>query len=181
MLRNDHTAIDIRKAGKNDVTLLADLSRRTFYDTYHMFNTPENMDIYISGHFNELQIAVELTNPVVSIFIATYTDTIVGYIKLDLVNYSSIPNGNGMEVSRFYVDKDFQNLGAGKLLMNKAVEFARENNCNYLWLGVWQKNLRAVEIYEHLGFAIKGTTTFLLGDDEQEDFVMVKKLKDEEE
>ncbi len=39
----EQTKITIRVAGAADAPLIADLSRRTFYDTFAPFNTRENM------------------------------------------------------------------------------------------------------------------------------------------
>jgi len=43
-------------------------------------------------------------------------------------------------------------------------------------LGVWQKNTVSVEIYKALGYHIVGNTTFILGADIQDDYIMVKHL-----
>ena len=36
-----------------------------------------------------------------------------------------------------------------------------------IWLGVWEKNLRAIRLYEKWGFKKVGTKEFILGSDLQ--------------
>jgi ribosomal protein S18 acetylase RimI-like enzyme len=44
-----------------------------------------------------------------------------------------------------------------------------------VWLGVWEKNLRAISFYEKNGFIAFDQHIFQLGDDRQTD-IMMKKL-----
>jgi ribosomal protein S18 acetylase RimI-like enzyme len=41
-----------------------------------------------------------------------------------------------------------------------------------IWLGVWERNARAIAFYHKQGFVQAGTQRFLLGDDLQTDWVM---------
>lgn len=165
-----------RKATTDDVLKLQDLCATTFFDTYHMQNTAYDMQKYIATHFTPETLTKELQGSQISIFVVEYETKLIGYIKLELGNTSYMHEGRGCEIARYYVLKDYQQLKAGSKLMNISIKFALENNCNYIWLGVWQKNERAIEIYKHRGFIIAGTTTFTLGDDVQNDFIMVKRI-----
>ena len=60
--------------------------------------------------------------------------------------------------------------------MQRALEIAREMGKAYLWLGVWEKNEGAIRFYERNGFCKIGAHSFLLGDEEQTDFLMRKDL-----
>jgi ribosomal protein S18 acetylase RimI-like enzyme len=46
-----------------------------------------------------------------------------------------------------------------------------------LWLGVWEKNERAINFYHRWGFEKFGEHDFILGDDVQTDWLMKKELK----
>lgn len=59
-------------------------------------------------------------------------------------------------------------------LINKAVEIATKNQKRKLWLGVWEKNEKAIEFYKKLGFVQTGTHSFYMGDEEQIDYIMTK-------
>ena len=43
--------LNIRFATKEDASLIADLSRKTFYDTFAHQNTKENMDKFMNEQF----------------------------------------------------------------------------------------------------------------------------------
>lgn len=166
----------IRKANLDDAKTLAELGAKTFFDTYHNDNTPEDMADYISKYFNINVLQVELQDKNTLFFVAETNQELIGYIKLNLIGNAYIPNVKAMEVSRFYVDKHFQGHKLGAKLMSEAEKYAIECGCEVMWLSVWQKNLTSITIYEKLGYNKIGTTTFKLGNDIQADYIMVKHL-----
>jgi ribosomal protein S18 acetylase RimI-like enzyme len=48
-----------------------------------------------------------------------------------------------------------------------------------LWLGVWERNPRAISFYKKWGFVEEGDHTFALGGDPQRDIVMVRAVDSE--
>lgn len=55
------------------------------------------------------------------------------------------------------IDEDFRGLGAGRLLMAALLDWAAENpKVEKVTLGVVPENVRAVELYEQLGFSREG-------------------------
>ncbi len=168
--------IAISEVTENELQELAVLCAETFYNTYYQQNTVEDMELYISLNFTVAHIQMEFHNPLVTIFVARYGKKLVGYIKLLQVNTSYVSEGMGLEIARFYVDEQYQKFKIGRNLMNKVNEVLFNKKLNYLWLGVWQKNISAIAIYQHMGFQIIGNKTFILGADVQHDFIMVKKI-----
>mgnify|MGYP003408287133 FL=1 len=166
----------IRKANLNDAKALAELGAKTFYDTYHKENTTEDMRDYITKYFTINVLQTELQDKNTMFFVAETNQELIGYIKLYRTGNSYIPNVKAMEVSRFYVDKQFQGHKLGAKLMLEAEKYAMECGCEVMWLGVWQKNITSIIIYEKLGYNKVGTTTFTLGNDIQDDYIMVKHL-----
>jgi ribosomal protein S18 acetylase RimI-like enzyme len=53
---------------------------------------------------------------------------------------------------------------------------ARRRRAQSIWLGVWERNLRAQGFYRKCGFVAVGTQPFLLGTEQQVDNVMVRAL-----
>jgi ribosomal protein S18 acetylase RimI-like enzyme len=53
---------------------------------------------------------------------------------------------------------------------------AKEKNVKYAWLGVWEKNPRAIRFYEKNGFVAFDKHIFKLANDEQTDIMMKLKL-----
>lgn len=72
--------------------------------------------------------------------------------------------------------RKFHKQGLGKFLINKAIEIAREQNKDKIWLGVWEKNENAIAFYEKMGFVHTGAHSFYMGDEEQIDLIMTKIL-----
>ena len=53
---------------------------------------------------------------------------------------------------------------------------ARDKRADTLWLGVWERNPRAIAFYRKCGFEDAGTQTFVLGTDHQRDLVLARPL-----
>lgn len=66
---------------------------------------------------------------------------------------------------------------AGQRLYEKAVEIAKQKNAEYIWLGVWEENRRAIHFYKKNGFIEFNKHIFNLGDDEQTDIMMKLPMK----
>ena len=60
--------------------------------------------------------------------------------------------------------------------MQCAIAEAAGRGKDAVWLGVWDRNERAIRFYESWGFHRSGTQPFLLGTDLQTDLVMVRRL-----
>lgn len=58
--------------------------------------------------------------------------------------------------------------------MQAALDVARDQGCDVIWLGVWEQNARAQEFYKKWGFERAGQQTFMLGKDPQSDWVMFR-------
>lgn len=65
------------------------------------------------------------------------------------------------------------------MLFNKAIQLARLKCADYIWLGVWEENPRAISFYKKNGFIEFDKHNFQLGDDAQTDILMKLKLNDE--
>jgi ribosomal protein S18 acetylase RimI-like enzyme len=81
-----------------------------------------------------------------------------------------------LEIRRIYASQKYLGKGVGKELMQAIISEARQRGCDCIWLGVWEKNQRAIHFYKKWGFREVGTHTFSLGDDLQNDFVMELEL-----
>lgn len=61
--------------------------------------------------------------------------------------------------------------------MDKALEIALKNQHDFVWLGVWEKNTRAIHFYMKNGFVAFDKHIFQLGNDKQTDIMMKLMLK----
>ena len=81
-----------------------------------------------------------------------------------------------MEIARIYIRQNCIGKGIGKALMSCVISFAQAQQKNAVWLGVWEHNQRAIDFYRSFGFTKFGEHDFLLGDDVQRDWLMVKQF-----
>jgi RimJ/RimL family protein N-acetyltransferase len=61
---------------------------------------------------------------------------------------------------------------------NALLDAARARGAKTLWLGVWERNPRAVAFYEKYGFTRVGEHSFTLGSDVQTDWLFARPLED---
>lgn len=163
----------VRIAKDRDLSTLQSVAKSTFIATYGTYNTPENMRVYLETHFSEKAIIAQLNDSEVQFFLAEQNDTIIGYIKVNkgsAQTESDYPNT--LEIERIYVIPEFHGKGHGRLLLQKAIEVAKEDHLDSVWLGVWDQNPKAIAFYERNGFSTFGVHEFLLGDDPQRDYIM---------
>ena len=170
--------ISIRFANANDAELIADLSRKTFSETFGYLNTKENMDKFLNEQFSRDKLINEVTAPD-NIFLLVFDDELpVGYAKMRHgEKRPEFENKDSVEIARIYVINSYIGAGVGKELMRKCIFLARDMKKEIVWLGVWEKNNRAISFYKKWGFEKFGEHSFTLGDDIQNDWLMKKELE----
>lgn len=165
--------VRIRKLTLSDVPLLRKLARKTFYETFSAGNSFDNLQQYLDTAFTETRLKDEINNYCSEFFFAETGKDIIGYLK---VNYGKAQNEfkgqNSLEIERIYVLQEYQGKKAGSLLLNKAIKVAHQRNAGFIWLGVWEKNLKAIRFYNKNGFIQCGTHSFNFGDEKQIDLLM---------
>ena len=170
--------MDLRVADVGDAELLADLGRRLFEQTFGAENSSKDMHQYMSEAFAPARQLQELADPDRVAWLAAVDGREpVGFA---MVRRESVGDGvaasTPVEVERIYVDSALHGGGVGRRLMDACVTQARAWKADVLWLGVWERNPRAISFYEKGGFRTVGSHTFLLGTDEQRDIVMARPL-----
>jgi diamine N-acetyltransferase len=169
--------MDIRYGTTDDAEMLSELGARTFYDTFAKDNTPENIDSYLKKSFSpEIQFN-ELADPDNIFLIVESENNPIGYAQLIMNSRDeAINRTKPLEVRRIYASKEYQGKGVGKELMQATIREARQRGCDCVWLGVWEKNQRAIDFYKKWGFREVGKHLFSVGDDPQNDYVMELEL-----
>ena len=163
----------IRRADPADAPWLAALAERTFRETYTAHNTPDDMERYVAGHFGPDLQADELRDPATTTLVAEEGGQPAGYVQLGRGPVPvSVSGPDPMEVVRFYVDRPWHGRGVAQRLMEAAVDAARAAGARTLWLGVWERNGRAIAFYRKCGFRDAGHQVFVLGRDRQRDLVL---------
>lgn len=170
----------IRPATPADVFALQQLSIITFTNTYVAYNTPENMQLYINTYYNTERLLGELADTNMQYFLAYWGNELAGYIKLRTVDEPEELKGRRhIEIERIYVLTTLKGMKIGKQLIDYAVELARQQQYEIIWLGVWDQNAAAQAFYTKQGFTIFGEHLFVLGTEPQRDWLMKKELEEE--
>ena len=167
----------MRIATGDDAALLAELGARTFKDAFGKYNTEENINAYLSKAFGAKLQAAELAKRGSVFLIAEFAGKSVGYARL---NESQAPSGvkghRPIELVRIYALPEMIGHGIGSQLMQACLQAAQKRGCDTIWLGVWERNARAIAFYRKWRFTKAGTQTFQLGDDPQTDWVMQRSV-----
>ena len=169
--------MEIRKVNIQDIEKLKEIGRQTFFETFSSDNSEENMMEYLNNGFSNEKIRSELTDKNAEFYFAELNGKVIGYLKVNFgQSQTEIKDRNALEIERIYVLKAFHGKKVGQLLYQKAIELAKGKNVDYVWLGVWEENPRAIRFYKKNGFITFDKHIFKLGNDEQTDIMMKLKI-----
>lgn len=170
--------IHIQKVTISEVDQLQKIGKQTFYETFSASNTEANMTQYLQDGFSINKLTSELNDPHTEFYFATLDGTIIGYLKLNFgQSQTELQDEKALEIERIYVAQAFHGKQVGQVLYDKAVQVAKHKKADYIWLGVWEQNPRAIQFYKKNGFVEFDKHIFQLGNDKQTDIMMKLKLK----
>ncbi len=169
--------IEIRPARYVDLPELRRIAIETQLDTFGEANTKENMDAFIRDHYSLLQFQHELQEANAICYIAWEGEEAVGFSQLrSTAEVESRLGVNTIELHRLYVTKNFQGKKVGAMLMQLSIDYSRKKNFEWLWLGVWEHNIKAQNFYKKWGFVRFSEHIFQMGEDAQTDWLLKLKL-----
>lgn len=170
--------IVINKIGIEQINQLQQIGRQTFSETFTESNSAENMAKYLEEAYSHEKLSAELNNPDSFFYFAILNEKVIGYLKLNFgASQTEVKDNDALEIERIYVLKSFQGKKVGQLLFEKAIQIAKEQNAEFVWLGVWEENKRAIQFYTKNGFVEFDQHVFVLGDEAQTDIMMKLELK----
>jgi len=175
-------AVKIRQAVVSDAALLSRLGATVFRDTFEAENTPDDMARYVAEAFTPEQQAIEIADATGVVLLAELSNE-AG--EAELVGYAHVVSGEApeavgsapLELRRLYVLRAWHGRGVAQALMDAVIDVARARGVKTLWLGVWERNPRAVAFYAKYGFVRVGEHTFVLGGDSQKDWVLARPIE----
>jgi ribosomal protein S18 acetylase RimI-like enzyme len=170
-------SMEIRRLTGEEALLLQEIGRKTFAETFSSTNSKENMEKYLEEGFSLAKLQAEINDPNAEFYFAMQDNSIIGYLKLNIgQSQTEIKNDNALEIERIYVLTEFHGHNIGQQLFEKALEQAYVHKVDFIWLGVWEENKRAIQFYTKNGFVAFDKHIFKLGDEEQTDIMMKLKL-----
>jgi len=170
--------INIRHGIINDAESLSRIGAQTFYKTFSKDNSEENIRLLLEKTYSSEIQAKELADPDILYLIVEIDLEMVGFAKLHLNNRDiSLQGRRTLEIERIYAVKECIGKGAGRELMQGCIQEALQRGCDSVWLGVWEKNSRAISFYKKMGFQEVGEHTFTFGYDPQRDIIMELRIE----
>ena len=92
-------------------------------------------------------------DPNAQFYFAETEGRVIGYLKINTGSSQTEKlEGQCLEIERIYVLKEYHGKQVGQLLYNKAIQVAEELQADFVWLGVWEENHRAIHFYRKNGF-----------------------------
>lgn len=168
---------EIKKVSLPDIYELQSISRQTFFETFADANTASNMKKYLDENLSLNVLQNELETPDSEFYFASIHDKIIGYLKLNCGQaQTELKDHKALEIERIYVLKEYYGKQVGQILFDTALKKATRLKSDYVWLGVWERNFRAIAFYKKNGFVEFDKHIFKLGDDVQTDLMMKLKL-----
>jgi ribosomal protein S18 acetylase RimI-like enzyme len=165
----------LQKLDISDLYCLQEIAKQTFLETFSEGNSNEEMQLYLRDSFSLKKLFEALSNPLSQFYFVAEHGHRLGYLKVNMGNAQSETMGDkAMELERIYILKAYYGKGYGQLLLDKAIELAKRFGVQYVWLGVWEHNHRAVAFYKKNNFEVFGDHIFQFGSEAQTDWLMRK-------
>ena len=174
----------IRPATISDAEPLTDLAAITMREAFGPPHNPaELVEEYIQSAITIPILEAELADPKSTFFLACSSEgTPIGYAKLrrqtpprQMANpYRQ--GGKTIEIQRIYLANAQVGQGQGRRLMEYCLDWAQQQGYTTVWLGVWERNERALAFYAKMGFERFGYHYFQFGSERQRDFWLQKQL-----
>jgi ribosomal protein S18 acetylase RimI-like enzyme len=169
--------IEIRPIQFSELAALQKIAIETYWDTFAHSTTKENNQRFVDEAYSLEQFSKELAEPNSHYYLAWDGNEAAGYMRLRLCDEVADRLGNNtIELQRLYVHPLHQGKKIGVKLMHLALEYAANNNFEWIWLGVWEFNTRAQRFYEKFGFEKFSEHVFQVGNDPQIDWLLRKKI-----
>lgn len=170
--------LTFRRAAADDAAALSTFARRMFDDVFGPDNDPGDMASYMDVAFSPDVQRRETTGASRACWIGEDAEGKIGAYLLMRTGKDEpcVTGPNPVEIERFYVDFPWHGTGVAQAMMTLAMDSARAMGGETLWLGVWERNPRAIKFYSKLGFTDVGEHEFVLGTDVQTDRIMSRAL-----
>jgi ribosomal protein S18 acetylase RimI-like enzyme len=145
----------IRKATANDYDNLCELFNEV--DTLHRVNLPHIFQ-KPNGVAREKDYYLGLVaDENIGLFVVEMDEKLIGFVHVlvrDTPVFPIIIPQHYAVIDGIAVKSEFQNHGIGKILMEKAQEWATTNGAEFIELNVYEFNRNAISFYERLGYQI---------------------------
>ncbi len=157
----------------HQIHLLQKISIETFSLAFAKDNTSENLVDYYGKAFSIEALSNQINNLNSRFYFVYDEDKLAAYFKINIgESQTEIGTNDEMELERLYIYPEHQNKKIGAFIVNEVKIKGILENKKYIWLGVWENNLRAIKFYQNQGFIKFDSHIYYLGNDPQNDWMM---------
>jgi GNAT superfamily N-acetyltransferase len=167
--------VTFRNATADDLPAIDRVFRKTFCDTFAHLYRQEDLDAFLAKFAPETW-AEEFADPRYRFRVAEAESGVVGYVKLGPSALPIETDRRAIELRQIYVLKEHHGSGIAAALSEWAIDEARRQNFEELYLTVYIDNHRARRFYDRHGFEAVGRYDFMVGNHADEDIIMRKTL-----
>ncbi|MFT3748026.1 MAG: GNAT family N-acetyltransferase [Agriterribacter sp.] len=165
--------ITFRKAGKEDIILIRELSLKVWPQTYAAILTTDQMDYMLEMMYSPSSLNEQIMQKQHTFIIAYHNEAAVGFASYSLTNASA---SSHYRLHKIYVLPVMQGSGLGKKMIEYIISNITPLGATSLELNVNRHN-KAKSFYEKLGFSIIKEEDINIGNGYfMNDFVMKKIL-----
>lgn len=165
----------IRKAAPSDAKRLCELAESTFRDTFGAANTDADMNSHCRSSYGQAIQTHEISRRDMVTLLSEDDGRLIGFAQLRWHGAPAcVPSEAPGEIQRLYLASAWHGKGVAQELMDACIEQMRARGSDVVWLGVWERNPRAISFYRKFGFVEVGDHVFALGNDPQRDIVMAR-------
>lgn len=183
MTQTTRAPTQIREAKEEDASTIARLGGTVFSTTFGHSMPASDLEAYLAESYSPSAILADLANSnkdTVVICPITNPDHVLGFATLTRGTIEPCIRhleGTTVELQRLYIEPDSHGQGLGKSLITHVETIARHEGFATMWLGVWEENVKAQQVYGRLGYEKVGDHDFVMGSCRQTDWIMLKDLK----
>lgn len=171
--------ITLRQAYLGDSEALAHLAERTFRETFATGNNLADMELHCAKNFGAEIQRQEILDPNCAMILAEVESQLVAFAQVRLYSPKEcVSTDHSSELHRLYVSKEWHGRGVAHKVMAEILSTAAFAGADYLWLGVWEHNPRAIAFYRKYGFRAVGEHVFQFGSDPQRDLIMAVEINE---
>lgn len=173
--------VKVRLDRHPDPVEVAELAARTFPDACPDYLSDKAIASHIASQLSAERFAFFAANPNWQLLgVREEGGALLGYSLVALPEASEPPIeslAGAAELSKCYLDAGWRGSGLNATLVSAALaEAAHAVGEGRIWLGTNAGNKRAIRAYSRQGFELAGTRTYLVGDQPNDDVVMVRDL-----
>ncbi len=150
---------------KNKIPAVQQLAREIWNEHYIKILSQEQIDYMLDLFYSEEKIKSEIEEGIIWEML-TENDTPIGYLvcKIELEK---------VYIFKIYLKASVRGKGYGKILLDHAINLAKQNHKNALYLNVNKHNTDSIAFYERNGFIKIDEGVFDIGNGHvMDDFIM---------